>query len=185
MYSRPSGSEVLSYTWLVLFLSSLLNNWDLSDNEWKNVVSSWLGTYDPVHPASPARVSQLSELKKMHRLLPILLYVNRFKTDPMRCSPLHFLAQGYPQLTRIFNGWDCLLCGNRVHGSGVFDAVFKSLCYLLIILEFLLTASPTIALTENLSPTVPVDKSQAPWCGPLLACLRPQCFWRSEYPGFC
>ena len=37
----------------------------------------------------------------------------------------------------------------------------------------------------NLPPNVPMDKRQAPWCGPLLACLKPQCHWRSECPEIC
>ena len=76
-----------------------------------------------------------------------------------------------------------------------FRCCIRSRSSLLKIWEFHLTATnqnnlfrciilPTIALTENLSPTPTIDQRKIPWCKPSRACLRPQWHWRSEIPGF-
>ena len=75
-----------------------------------------------------------------------------------------------------------------------FRCCFRLLSHLSIIWETLLSTTirktkfiavfATIALTENLSPNVSIFERQTPWCGPWLACLRPQCHWRSEYPEY-
>ena len=148
--SRPSISEVLFYTWLVLFLSSYrLHSWDHSDTEWTRCVSSWLGTDDTFltlgilmtqiyPPASLTTDGSLSSIgfssTTWSESLPAFGVEEGASCSsnpsvkwlwPIQHGVLHFffslkVSFGW----REFNGWYCFLFRTCYHEDEVFDATF-------------------------------------------------------------